>query len=67
LASVPTLLFVGGNDALVQPADFQRLLALLPASVKSKNIDDYNHLDYMWAEDINKYVNDDVRAFLASL
>jgi len=67
LANVKMLLFVGGNDALVQPADYSRLLNLLPGNVKSKSIQDYNHLDYMWAADINSNVNNDVREFLASL
>lgn len=67
LANVKMLLFVGGNDALVQPSDYSRLLKLLPGNVKSKSIVDYNHLDYMWAGDINSYVNDDVREFLASI
>ena len=61
------LLFVGANDALVQPSDYSRLLNLLPGNVKSKSIEDYNHLDYMWASDINSYVNNDVREFLASI
>ena len=67
LSNVKMLPFVGGNDALVQPADYSRLLNLLPANVKSKKVDDYNHLDYMWAADVNQYVNNDVREFLASL
>lgn len=67
LAHVPILLVAGANDALVQPSDYQKLLKLLPASAKSKIIGDYNHLDYMWAADVNQYVNEDVKQFLASL
>jgi lysosomal acid lipase/cholesteryl ester hydrolase len=67
LAGVKQMHFVGGNDALVQPSDYARLVKLLPANLKSKTIEDYNHLDYMWAADVNQYVNDDVREFLASL
>jgi hypothetical protein len=67
LASVNILLFAGGNDALVAPTDYAKLLKILPANVKSKVIPDYNHLDYMWAADVNEYVNDDIRAFLKSL
>jgi pimeloyl-ACP methyl ester carboxylesterase len=61
------LLFAGGNDVLVAPNDYSKLLNLLPGNVKSKVIEDYNHLDYMWAADVNEYVNDDVRAFLKNL
>jgi hypothetical protein len=67
LAHVNMLLFAGGNDALVAPSDYAKLLGLLPGNVKSKVIADYNHLDYMWSADVNEYVNDDVRAFLKSL
>ena len=67
LAHVNMLLFAGGNDALVATTDYSKLLSLLPSSVKSKVIEDYNHLDYMWSADINTYINDDVRSFLASL
>lgn len=67
LAHVKILLFAGGNDALVAPADYSKLLDLLPANVKSKVVADYNHLDYMWSADVNTYINNDVREFLASL
>jgi lysosomal acid lipase/cholesteryl ester hydrolase len=67
LAHVQMLLFAGGNDALVAPSDYAKLLNLLPGNVKSKVIEDYNHLDYMWSADVNEYVNDDVMSFLKSL
>jgi hypothetical protein len=67
LAHVSMLLFAGGNDDLVAPSDYANLLKVLPSGIKSKVIEDYNHLDYMWAADVNYYVNDDVRAFLASI
>lgn len=53
LANVPMILFAGGNDALVASADYAKLLGLLPSSVKSKVVADYNHLDYMWSADVN--------------
>ena len=61
------LLFAGANDALVAPSDYSKLLALLPASVKTKTVADDNHLDYMWSQDVNMYINDDVKQFLAAL
>ena len=61
------LLFAGSNDVLVESADYAKLLRILPANVKSKTVPDYNHLDYMWAQDVNQYVNDDIRDFLRSL
>lgn len=67
LAHVNMLLFAGGNDALVVPTDYAKLLNILPANVKSKVVADYNHLDYMWSADVNQYINEDVRQFLSSL
>lgn len=68
LAHVQMLLFAGANDALVNKYDFAKLLNILPqTNVKSKVVDDYNHLDYMWSADVNMYVNDDIRSFLAQL
>jgi len=60
-------LFAGENDSLVAPADYQKLLSLLPSGIKSKVVADYNHLDYVWSADINQNINEDVKAFLASL
>jgi len=67
LAKVPIFLFAGGNDALVASDDYAKLLNILPASTKSKVITDYNHLDYMWAADINSNVNSDIFDFLKTL
>jgi len=67
LANVPMFLIVGENDAVVQPADFAKLIDLMPPSAKSKVIADYNHLDYMWAADSNEYVNKDVIDFIKTL
>ena len=53
LEKVKILLFVGGNDVLVNPNDFKKLLSYLPSDVTTKTIDDYNHLDYMWSADVN--------------
>ena len=66
LANTNLVLFLGANDALSQPADFSRLLAVLPDSAKVEAIGDYNHLDYMWAQDVNEYVNDKVIDFLSN-
>jgi hypothetical protein len=52
LANTKMCMFVGANDALAQPEDFALLEALLPEKqVTTFHLDDYNHLDYMWAKD----------------
>ncbi len=61
------LLFTGGNDALCAPKDIDVLFKALPAHAKTVEVKDYNHLDYMWAADVNKNINDEVMDFLKSL
>lgn len=57
------MLFVGSNDVLVTPLDFEMTKAALPDSAMLHFIDDYNHLDYMWAVDANELINKDVFSF----
>lgn len=67
LANTKIALFVGKNDALAQPLDFQRLLGVLPSNnVKSWVINDYNHLDYMWAKDADVLVQQPMYSWLAT-
>jgi hypothetical protein len=61
------MLFVGSNDALVAPKDFSILKGSLPEICKIVDINDYNHLDYMWAADANQYVNKEVFSFFQTL
>lgn len=67
LAHVNILLFTGQNDALVAPDDFKILQAALPSTAKVVQVEDYNHLDYMWAADVNSNVNSIVLDFLQNL
>jgi CubicO group peptidase (beta-lactamase class C family) len=65
LANTDLLLFVGANDALSQPEDFAKLVALLPQEkLAVKYLSDYNHLDYMWAKDSYTIVNTDLYKWL---
>ena len=61
-------LFAAKYDALVSEQDFGRLLDLLPTEkVTARKIGDYNHLDYIWADDVNLHVNDIVNQYLKSI
>ena len=60
------MMIAGENDSLMDPRDLQLLLNYLPDSTKMIFIDDYNHVDYMWASDANEKVNDVVRKYLRS-
>lgn len=52
LANTDLILFVGENDALSQDKDVQLLTSVLPKGKFERiNVKDYNHLDYMWAQD----------------
>ena len=68
LANTKLALFVGANDALSQPEDFALLKNLLPAEMTTVfPIDDYNHLDYMWAEDTDKIIHPDLYKWLGNV
>ena len=61
LANTEILLLAGAHDAFSQPADVDLLQALLPeGKVTRVNYEDYNHLDYMWADDVKDKVNNKV-------
>lgn len=51
LKDVPILLAVGSNDDLSPKKDVDILVSMLPESAEVHYINDYNHLDYMWADD----------------
>lgn len=61
LNNTDLLIFVGSNDALADQADFMKLLAVLPDSDSTvvQHINDYNHNDYMWAQDAHQLINVD--------
>lgn len=66
LNSTELLLVDGANDAFSEPADCAMLEKLLPQHQLSVlRLDDYNHLDYMWADDSDKLVNPHVFDFMA--
>ena len=51
---VPIALFTGGKDWLADPQDVAGLIPLLNSTGKllyHKNIDYYNHLDFVWGMD----------------
>jgi len=58
------LLFVGTNDYFVAADDFKYLTKNLPSSMTVVSIEDYNHLDYMWGDDANVYVYEEIFSFL---
>jgi len=67
LVGLPIIFFVGENDAYSTQKDIGILLNHLPDTVQVKTVPDYNHLDYAWAADSTKFVNQDVFDFLKKL
>ncbi|KAF9285664.1 cholesterol esterase [Mortierella alpina] len=51
--STPIAIFYGGNDTLV---DIQALIADLPEVVGVWEVPNYEHLDFLWAEGLDKHV-----------
>lgn len=61
------LLFYGTSDSLLSEKAFSKLLRVLPRDTEVVEVEDYNHVDYMWAEDCNKYINNYAVDFLEKL
>ncbi|KAF9151429.1 cholesterol esterase [Linnemannia schmuckeri] len=51
--ATPIAIFYGGNDSLV---DIKALLSDLPDLVGVWEVPDYEHLDFLWAEGLDKHV-----------
>jgi len=68
LKDVKIQFFVGSKDAFSPPGDVERLVAALPeGNVAVQPIDDYNHLDYMWAKDVGDFVSPVLNDFVDNL
>lgn len=60
---VPVAAFTGTQDWLADPQDVAKLLPKLNATgqlIFHKNIDYYDHLDFIWAMDAPKMVYNDI-------
>ena len=62
---VSMALFTGGRDLLANPIDVARLLPMLNSTRKlfyHKNIEHYDHLDFIWGMDAATVVYSDIIA-----
>ena len=62
---IPMALFTGGQDWLADPRDVSKLLSMLKSTNKllyHKNINYYNHLDFVWSMDAATVVYSDIIA-----
>jgi len=62
----PIYMFAGKKDAIVSPKDFEDLVAVLPKDrVKYEYVDDYGHLDYVWANNAHITIYPKIVEFLS--
>ena len=57
---VPVGLFHGTNDWLADPEDFDNLVPKLSNIIFNKQLDGYNHLDFIWGVDAYKDIYADI-------
>eukprot|EP00112_Aurelia_sp_Birch-Aquarium-sp1_P001667 Seg1180.3 transcript_id=Seg1180.3/GoldUCD/mRNA.D3Y31 product="putative lysosomal acid lipase/cholesteryl ester hydrolase" protein_id=Seg1180.3/GoldUCD/D3Y31 len=57
---VPTAIFTGTNDWLADPTDVATLKPQIKHLIYSKNIDSWNHLDFIWGESAYKVIYPDI-------
>ncbi|XP_049825862.1 uncharacterized protein LOC109604814 [Aethina tumida] len=64
--TAPVALLYANKDLFAEACDVEQLKNELPNVVTFKKVDleDFTHLNFLWAIDLNKYVNNDVIALL---
>lgn len=64
--NVPIRFYYGENDLLATPTDTKALYQKLskPLGLQKVNYEKFNHVDFLWAKDINKLLNDDIIEFI---
>ena len=62
----PVALFTATNDWLADPYDVNHSLRpFLKNIIYDKNIDEWNHLDFVWGEDAHSVIYQDILKLLA--
>eukprot|EP01022_Parablepharisma_sp_SALTPOND_P011369 TRINITY_DN1473_c1_g1_i2.p2 TRINITY_DN1473_c1_g1~~TRINITY_DN1473_c1_g1_i2.p2 ORF type:complete len:442 (-),score=28.45 TRINITY_DN1473_c1_g1_i2:2975-4174(-) len=62
--TIPVYLLVAKCDNIVGWNDLARLLKLLPEGYKFEEVDDYGHLDYIWADDAHTKIYPQIISFI---
>ena len=57
---VPTAIFTATNDWLADPIDVAKLKPQIKHLIFSKNIEKWNHLDFIWGESAYKLIYPDI-------
>jgi len=65
--TAPVTVFWGLNDWLAVPEDVEWLTSQLPNLRQSFLVDQFNHLDFLWAIEVDRYVNSRILDILANL
>ena len=64
LFNIKSNVFCGGKDTLVVLKDCQHLLSILPNVNKAVIIPTYNHFDFIWAINANRWVYNNIKKIL---
>lgn len=58
--TTPVALFWGVDDVLADPEDVERLIPKIPHLIYNKKIENFEHLDFIWAMDAKSILYDDI-------
>ncbi|XP_065225606.1 gastric triacylglycerol lipase-like [Planococcus citri] len=63
---VPMRFYYSDNDLLSTPLDTKLLYQNIakPLGLKRVNLDKFSHIDFLWAKDINRLLNDEIIEFI---
>ncbi|XP_032087795.1 lipase member M-like [Thamnophis elegans] len=64
--TVPTAVWSGGSDFIVNPENINHLLPRLPNLVFHKNIPSWHHADFIWGLDASKHLYEDIFRLMQS-
>ncbi|XP_065225596.1 lipase member J-like [Planococcus citri] len=64
--SIPVKVYYGENDVLSTPIDTKLMYQKIPKplGLVRVNFDKFNHVDFLWAKDVNRLLNDELIEFI---
>ncbi len=65
--TIPIYLWVANCDNIIGKKDLEALFKLLPAGYKFDTVDDYGHLDYIWADNAHVKIYPQIVQFINQL
>ncbi len=62
---MPIMLMAGKSDNIVGPVDLAQLMELLPNGFGYEEVEDYGHLDYIWADNAHTKIYPQIVRFIS--